>query len=156
MVTIRRATTDDASRISALLTSLAEEFIVRDFTAEGRKRLLSLFSVAQVAARLSSAEYRFHVAEDDAALAGVVAMRGSSHLYHLFTAKPYQRTGLARRMFEIASDDARRDASTPSRITVNASSYAIGAYERLGFRCAGPMRETDGVRFQPMAKGEDQ
>ncbi len=75
-VTIRSAIGSDAGRISALLTGLAEEFIVPAFAAEGRNQLLAEFAAAKIAQRLDSADYRFHVAESGDQIAGVVAMRG--------------------------------------------------------------------------------
>ena len=80
-------------------------------------------------------------------LVGVVGMRERTHLQYLFVSTPYQRAGLARRLW----DQARRQADRASgRYTVNASSYAVPAYERLGFGTVGAVQEKDGVRFQPM------
>lgn len=149
-IELRVATVDDAPGISALLTSLAEEFIVRSFTTEGRLHLLAHFSVSEMQRRLEAREYRFHVAEDGAVLAGVVAVRAATHLQYLFVARSHQRTGLARRLWELARIDAIRGGNAAARFTVNASGYAVPAYERLGFRRVGPVREDNGVRFQPM------
>ena len=150
-IEVRGATAGDALRISILLTALAEEFIVGDFTAEGRLHLLAHFGVTEMEKRLEAPEYRFQVAEDGAELVGVVAVRAATHLQYLFVAKSHQRAGLARRLWELARRDAIRDGNAVGRFTVNASGYAVPAYERLGFRCVGPVREANGVRFQPMA-----
>jgi GNAT superfamily N-acetyltransferase len=144
-VRIPRAT--DAGRISALLTALTEEFIAGDFSTEGREHLMSEFSVAAMAGRLASADYRFHVAEANGELVGVVALRGNSHLYLLFVSKSWHRKGLARRLWGVARQAAPAGIG---RFTVNASRYAVPAYERLGFRMAGAMIERSGVRAQPM------
>ena len=149
-IEVRDATVDDALRISALLTALAEEFIVRDCTPEGRLALLAHFGVSEMKQRIATPEYRFHVAEDGAALAGVVGIRAATHLQYLFVARSHQRTGLARRLWELARTEAIRGGNTVGRFTVNASGYAVPAYERMGFRRVGPVREVDGVRFQPM------
>jgi len=90
---IRNATVEDAARISALLTALAEQFIVGEFSLEGRLHLLASFAAPEMAKRLASGEYRFQVAEDRAALAGVVATRGGSHLCYLFVSTDHQRLG---------------------------------------------------------------
>jgi GNAT superfamily N-acetyltransferase len=149
-VEIRDATVGDASRISALLTELAEEFIVGDFAADGRKHLLTHFTTPEMEARLRSREYRFQVAEESAALVGVVAVRATKHLQYLFVAKTHHRRGLARRLWSAARAEAIQSGNAAGRFTVNASAYAVPAYERLGFRCAGPAQEANGVRFQPM------
>jgi GNAT superfamily N-acetyltransferase len=150
-IEIRDATVDDAPRISALLTELAQEFIVRDFAADGRKHLLTHFAVPEMEARLQSHEYRFQVAAEDAALVGVVAVRAAKHLQYLFVAKSHHRRGLARRLWSAARAEAIQYGNAAERFTVNASAYAVPAYERLGFRCVGPVQEANGVRFQPMA-----
>lgn len=149
---IRSAIGSDAGRISALLTGLAEEFIIPAFSAEGRKQLLADFAAEEIAQRLDSADYRFHVAETGDEIAGVVAMRGPTHLYLLFVGKPFQRSGLARRLWEVARENARSPAGP---FSVNASSYAVPAYRRLGFRLAGPAQERNGVQFQPMEWAAD-
>lgn len=149
-VEVRGATVDDAPRISALLTALAEEFILGDFSTEGRSHLLAHFGVTEMEERLKAAEYRFKLAEDGAELVGVVAVRAATHLQYLFVARSHQRTGLARRLWALARGAAIGDGNAAAKFTVNASAYAVPAYERLGFRCVGPVREVNGVRFQPM------
>ena len=149
-IEFREATAGDAWRISGLLTALAEEFIVGGFSEQGRLHLLAHFGVSQMEERLRTADHRFHLAEDGAVLAGVVAVRGRTHLQYLFVARSHQRAGLARRLWDLARVDAIRDGDAAVRFTVNASSHAIPAYERLGFRCVGPPQEANGVQFQPM------
>ena len=149
-IEFREATVADALRISVLLTALAEEFIVGEFSTEGRLHLATHFGVAEMEERLKAAEYRFQLAEDGAELVGVVGVRAATHLQYLFVAKSHQRAGLARRLWELARRDAIRDGNAVGRFTVNASGYAVPAYERLGFRRVGPVREANGVRFQPM------
>ena len=149
-IEVRDATVDDALRISALLIALAEEFIVGEFTAEGRTHLLAHFGVTEMETRLQAREYWFQVAEDGAELVGVVAVRAATHLQYLFVARAHQRRGLARRLWESARLEAIRGGNAAGRFTVNASAYAVPAYERLGFAVSGPLREANGVWFQPM------
>jgi GNAT superfamily N-acetyltransferase len=149
-IEFRVATAGDASRISTLLTALSEEFIVGEFSTEGRLQLLAHFGVTEMEKRLQGFGYRFQVAEDGAVLVGVVAVRAATHLQYLFVAKTHQRTGLARRLWELARLDAIPAGNAQGRFTVNASAYAVPAYERLGFRRVGPVKEANGVRFQPM------
>ena len=72
-IEVRDATEEDAARISALLTALATEFIVGEFTEQGRLHLLAHFGVTEMERRLKAAEYRFQVAEYGVVLAGVGA-----------------------------------------------------------------------------------
>jgi GNAT superfamily N-acetyltransferase len=79
------------------ITELAEEFIVKDFIADGRLHFLGDHSPAQVEQRLAG-NFRFYLVEDGHELAGVAAMRSNHHLYYLFVAKPYQGIGLGHRL----------------------------------------------------------
>ena len=63
--------------------------------------------------------------------------------------KPYQRTGLAARLWARARDEALASGSA-GNFTVNASNYAIAAYEKLGFRRTGSTQQKNGVLFNPM------
>jgi GNAT superfamily N-acetyltransferase len=145
---IRPATAADATRISDLLSSLSRQFIAHEFTDEGRERLLNSLTPAAIE-RLLEMGYRYFVAESGRSLAGVVATRDDRHLYHLFVAIEFQRQGLARRLWEFAQYDcAARSGST--EFTVNASRFALPAYERLGFVRVGEVQETGGVVSVPM------
>lgn len=139
---------DDALRISEFVQGLAEEFIVREFTAEARATFLSDHSEAKVKERLSG-DFRFYVSEHDERINGVAAIRSNAHLFYLFVGKPHQRSGLARRLWARAMADSLA-LGNPGRFTVNASNYALPAYQRLGFRRTGPTKETDGVLYNPM------
>jgi ribosomal protein S18 acetylase RimI-like enzyme len=147
-VVVRHGTIEDAERVSALLIALSEEFIVGEFTPEGRAHFLGAHSPAEVRHRLAG-DYRFYLAEDGSDLVGVAALQANTHLYYLFVAKSYQGLGLARRLWSLVREHsiARGNAGT---ITVNASNHAVAAYERLGFRRTGPMQERDGVLYNPM------
>jgi GNAT superfamily N-acetyltransferase len=147
-VSIRMGTVRDAERISKLITELAEEFIVKDFTTEGRLHFLGDHSPAQVKQRLAG-DFRFYLVEDGQEIAGVAAMRSKDHLYYLFVAKPYQGTGLARLLWSRAKDESLA-LGIRGKFTVNASNYAVRAYERLGFRRTEPPREQHGVIYNPM------
>jgi GNAT superfamily N-acetyltransferase len=82
-------------------------------------------------------------------IVGDFAEDGRKHQY-LFVAKSHHRNGLARRLWSAARAEAIQGRNAAERFTVNASAYAVPAYERLGFRCVGQVQEANGVRFQPM------
>jgi GNAT superfamily N-acetyltransferase len=147
-LSIRHGTIQDAERISVLITGLSEEFIVGEFTAEGRAHFLRDHSTIEVQQRLAS-DFRFYLAENGNELAGVAAIRSNTHLYYLFVAKPYQCMGLARRLWAQVKEEALA-LGNPGTFTINASNYAVSAYERLGFRRAEPTREKNGVLYNPM------
>ncbi|HZM33787.1 MAG TPA: GNAT family N-acetyltransferase [Burkholderiales bacterium] len=147
-IAIRRGTIEDAERVSSLVTALSEEFIVNEFTADGRAHFLKEHSPAEVHQRLAG-DFRFYLAEDGNDLAAVAAIRGNTHLYYLFVSKPYQRMGLARRLWSRVKEEAMAQGNA-GVFTINASNYAVAAYERLGFRRTEPTQEKNGVLHNPM------
>jgi ribosomal protein S18 acetylase RimI-like enzyme len=147
-VTIRLGGFPDASAISAFLIPLAARFIAQEFDADARSRFLETFSPAAIEGYIRDG-FRYHLAEHAGALVGVVATREDSHLYHLFVAESAHRSGLGTRLWQVA-----RDASLASGyrgdFTVKSSQFAVGFYEQLGFKRAGPEQNQDGVISVPM------
>ncbi|HEX6368143.1 MAG TPA: GNAT family N-acetyltransferase [Longimicrobium sp.] len=145
---IRPATPADAAAISALIMSVSPAFTVRP-DGEGAEEFFATISPGAIAGYLASPDYAYRVAEEDGALAGVVAIRGGTHLFHLFVSPAFQRRGLSRRLWETALKAAMQ-AGDPAELTVNSSLYAIPVYEHFGFRPTGPREEKHGVAWVPM------
>lgn len=101
---------------------------------------------------IGSERYDFLVAEEDGQLAGVVAVRDRTHLFHLFVASRFQRAGLARELWNRARQRASAAGGTGS-YTVNASLHAVTAYEHLGFVRAGQPLQAHGIAYLPMRMG---
>lgn len=151
-LSIRRGTIEDAGRISTLITALSEEYIVGEFSQEGREHFLRDHTESEVHKRLAG-DFRFYLAESGDELAGVAAIRSNAHLYYLlyylFVGKPFQGMGLARRLWACVKEESLA-LGNPGTFTVNASNYAVTAYEKLGFRRTQPTTEKNGVISNPM------
>jgi len=145
---IRRAAPSDAARISRFVVALSEEFIVGEFTPQGRAHFLNDHSAANVEQRLAG-DFRFYLAEDADQIAALAAIRSNTHLYYLFVGKLYQRTGLSRRLWSQVLEDSLA-LGNPGKFTVNASNYAVPAYEKLGFRRTESRAQKNGVLYNPM------
>jgi GNAT superfamily N-acetyltransferase len=145
---IRSGAVDDASKLSELVRGLSEEYILGEFPVEARARFLADHSEEKLRERLSG-DFRFYVAELDEAVAGVAALRSNIHLFYLFVGNAHRRAGLARRLWSQVMAESLA-LGNPGRFTVNASNYAVPAYERLGFRRTGSTKQTNGVLYNPM------
>jgi GNAT superfamily N-acetyltransferase len=145
---IRPATGDDAAAISALILGVSPSFTLRP-DGEGAEVFLATLSPEAIGGYLASPDYAYRVAEEDGALAGVVAVRENRHLYHLFVAEAFQGRGLSRRLWDAARDAALR-AGNPGEFTVNSSLYAVPVYEKFGFHPTDPRVEQHGVAWVPM------
>lgn len=145
---IRTATINDAAAISQLVTESAEQFFVHDFTTEGLAKFKADFSEEHVREKLNSTEFAYYVAEIEGDIIAVCSIRNNSHLYNLFTRADYQRKGVARELWQHVVNELKRDGV--NSVTVNASNYAVPAYEKLGFVRVGEMKVFAWIPFNPM------
>ncbi|GAB3470704.1 GNAT family N-acetyltransferase [Massilia terrae] len=137
----------DIPAAAALFQAAAREFIVHEspdgapqFTAENDEAGFR---------RHVAAGYVYHVAIVGDVLAGFVAVREVTHLYHLFVDKRWHRQGIARRLWEHGRDKAL-EAGNPGFFTVNASNFALPLYTALGFVPTAPMQFKNSIYFTPM------
>jgi GNAT superfamily N-acetyltransferase len=145
---IERATIDDAPRISALIHELSKPFLVSP-SGEGAEPFFAAISESAIQGYVSASNFEYFVAESQSLLAGVVALRDNSHLFHLFVAEPFQGHGLGSKLWHMVKARAIQSGN-PGRFTVNSSLNALPVYERFGFVASGAVVQTHGVKFQPM------
>ena len=150
MADIRIATVDDAHAISRLVSSLTLSHVGPSLGGGGLDKLLDSMDVTSTRKRLNDGWPTF-CALQRRELVGVVVIRPPSHLFHLFVRSDVQGCGIGRALFEVADKIANEVAGVPLA-TVNSSLNAILVYERLGFVPEGPIRDVEGVRFQPMVR----
>ena len=146
---IRKALLSDAKDISELISSLSVKFIADTFSSYGREFLLGTMTPQAIKKYIQSG-YRYHVAEVDGSLVGVVAVRDNKHLYHLFVAEEYQRQGIAKELWQLAMEECLNNGNA-GEFTVNSSEYAQGVYRKLGFVAQPGPRIKNGVVFFPMS-----
>ena len=145
---IRRATTKDIADISALMTRSAKEFIINEFSAEGRKVFLNLIRKNVIRDYMETG-FVYHVAEIDDRIVGVIGMKNNNHLYHLFVDSLYHGRGIACTLWQYVMKKIVEKQDVKEFI-VNSSNYAIGMYEAFGFVQTEPMQEKNGVLYNPM------
>ncbi|HEV3051256.1 MAG TPA: GNAT family N-acetyltransferase [Longimicrobium sp.] len=148
-VVIREARVEDAEAISALILSLARYFLADPHQPEAATAFLATLDSAAMAQRLADERYRYHVAEADGVVAGVVGVRDADHLYHLFVAERFHGRGIGARLWDAAQRQARAQGN-PGRFTVNSSLYAVPVYERMGFTAVDGPQVHDGIAYLPM------
>ena len=145
---IRSATEADAGRISGLIRSLSGPFMLSP-DGSGAERFLESISEQAIRGYILATNFSYLVAEFEGELAGVVALRDNSHLYHLFVAPAHQgKASVA--VCGPLSGRRRFSLGNSGRFTVNSSLNAVPVYARFGFVPTGPKVETHGVAFVPM------
>jgi GNAT superfamily N-acetyltransferase len=150
-VTIRELQPADIGPVARLLSELATEFIVGEFGPSAQARFLEENNAEAIRGFLEN-QFRYHVAHVGNELVGFIGIRANTHLYHLFVAKPFQRRGIGRQLWEFAKD-ACAASGHRGPFTVNASNHAVPVYERWGFKRDGASKATNGITYNPMKLG---
>ena len=145
---IRPAQLEDAEAISQLIYESIQAVMPRP-QDEGADTFLQSITAAEVERMLGDPRFRYFVACEQRTLAGFIAIRDNTHLYHLFVAEAFQRRGFGRKLWERAAADAV-DRGNSNGFTVNSTPPAIAFYERFGFTVAGPLMQMNGIDFVPM------
>jgi GNAT superfamily N-acetyltransferase len=138
----------DIPAVARLLRELASEFIVHESPAEEGSTFLRENDEDGIRGYVARGHV-YHVADTGTELAGFIAMRDGSHLFHLFVAKRWHRQGVARRLWDVARNAALA-AGNPAVFTVNSSKVARPVYESFGFVPSAPLQYQRGLWFHPM------
>jgi GNAT superfamily N-acetyltransferase len=147
---IRIGSPSDAEAVAGLIACFQGE-LTDDPSGIGAERFLASVSVQAERDYLGSARYRYLLAFSGSELAGFIAIRDGSHLFHLFVGRTHQRQGLGRRLWE----RALQELCTPNSegvFTVNATLSAVPVYRSFGFAPAGSAQSVDGISFLPMQR----
>ena len=140
----------DAEAIAGLIASLQSE-LTDDPSGAGAEKYLASVSVQAEREYLASERYRYLLAYSDSQLAGFIAIRDGSHLFHLFVERAHQRQGIGRRLWERALRQLRASGSDGG-FTVNSSLSAVPVYEAFGFVPTGSIQRMHGISFLPMRR----
>lgn len=143
--TIREAGRTDAPAIARLAIRECVRHVRADCSPAGFRLLLATLVARATQARLDDAAYRYWIAADGDELVGLCALRDTTHLYHLFVASERHGEGTGSRLWNTA-----RTVTGSAEYTVNASTFAVPVYRRLGFKAAGGALTANGVRSWPM------
>jgi len=134
-IRIRLARPADAVAIGRLVRRGTRRDVLPDQTAAAGAYLLKGMSARAEREHLRAGR-RYHVAEVDGHLAGVIATRDDRHIFRLFVTRRFQRRGIARALLRTAVEDCHRRSRT-RKFTLNASACAVPAYQRMGFVATG-------------------
>ncbi len=144
----RAGLTTDAQAVSHLIMLFAKDFCINP-DGSGADIFHQSVSATAELAYLADDRYHFILAMQDETLAGFIALRDHSHLFHLFVDPAFQGHGLATVLWQRARQDAASQGNRTG-FTVNSSLNAIPVYERFGFKATGQVVEMHGIAFLPM------
>ena len=147
---IRAGSPSDAEAVADLIAGFQSE-LTDDPSGVGAENYLASVSVQAEREYLASARYRYLLAFAGSELAGFIAIRDGSHLFHLFVGRAHQGQGLGRRLWQ----QALRELCAPNSegvFTVNSSLSAVPVYRAFGFAPAGSTQSVHGISFLPMRR----
>ena len=147
---IRSGSPLDAEAIVRLISSFQSD-LTDDPSGAGAEAYLASVSAQAEREYLTSPRYRYLLAYAGPHLAGFIAIRDGSHLFHLFVGRVHQRQGLGRLLWR----QALRELCTPNSegvFTVNSSLSAVPVYLSFGFAPAGSTQSAHGISFLPMRR----
>ena len=140
----------DAEAIAGLIASFQGD-LTDDPSGAGAEEYLASVSVQAEREYLASERYRYLLACSDSKLAGFIAIRDGSHLFHLFVRRSHQRQGIGRRLWERALEELSAPGSDGA-FTVNSSLSAVPVYQAFGFVPTGSIQKLHGISFLPMRR----
>ncbi|HAK73876.1 MAG TPA: hypothetical protein DCP36_10300 [Sporomusaceae bacterium] len=146
---IKPAAAEESEQIAAMIGKVFVEYNAASMLPEGRAKFLEFIRPANIRMRLTAGACMF-VAYHGGQVVGVIEVRIYSHIALLFTARHYQRRGIAKKLLQAAIARCLEKRPQLTSITVNSSAYAVPVYEQLGFIIRNKEQMQQGVRYLPM------
>ena len=148
-ITYRQMKAEDILEVKNLVTSVFNEFVAPEYSAEGVQEFYRY--IEPIAFRERAKNHHFAlIALAQTKVVGVIEIRGYNHVSLLFVDHDYQRRGIAKELLHQAIQICERYEPQPSEISVNSSSFAVPIYEKLGFERVGERQVRNGIGFIPM------
>ena len=154
IVSYRSMLPDDETDVDALVQSVFDEFVAPGYSNDGIVAFKKLINAGSFTERLRSGNLvLLAIAEKE--IIGILEMRHYSHIALLFVEKSFQKKGIAQELCRRSVELCRKLNPDLKEITVNSSPNALGAYQKIGFIPTEDEKETNGIRFTPMALAID-
>lgn len=143
---IRMANKADVNKIYTLVKSLSH-FYLNNRDGSLPNWFSETLTEQAFIQRVNNERYHNFVYIIDDQIVGYLAFRGNSHLYHLFVSERHQGQGIAKKLWQHATQYCIAEC-----YTLRSSLFAIPVYKKFGFKKSGAAGEKDGIGFQPMEK----
>lgn len=102
--------------------------------------------------KVNQGEMKFYGCYLNQYLIGVIALRTGQHISLLFVRGKFHHLGVATQLVKIVENEVLAQNPKIRAVTVNASPYAVGFYEKSGFVPLDKEQKANGIRFTPMRK----
>lgn len=141
---LEKATREDLDAILELGTSVNEEHVVPLLNAEGQQAIRIAFKsdIDKVKDPDIYSVIKASVGHD---IVGYIGWREENYLGHLYVKTDYHGFGVAKQLVE-----AMTKMSGAKLIRVKASIYALGFYQKVGFKATSEELSINSIRYVPM------
>lgn len=121
------------------------------YSPEGVRNFLDFITDENLFHSFLQGKYLLMVAVDEDQIIGAASVRDGHHLSLLFVDERYHKQGVGRRLIDCFCNFLKHEAGEGC-MTLKSSPYAVGFYERIGFKATGPEERYAGIRVTPMVK----
>ena len=111
-----------------------------------------VFEYHNMVEKVNQGEMKFYGCYLNQYLIGVIALRTGQHISLLFVRGKFHHLGVATKLMKVVENEVLAQNPKIRAVTVNASPYAVGFYEKNGFVPLDKEQKADGIRFTPMRK----
>lgn len=133
-----------------LVWEVFEKYEVPDYEEMGVQTFRHFIDYHNMVEKIHQGEMRFWGSYLNNYLVGVMALREGQHISLLFVRDKFHHLGIARNLVRMAVNQIELEVPEIRAVTVNSSPYAVGFYEKIGFKALGPEQKADGIRFTSM------
>lgn len=146
---IRRVNHDELDTAFALIWKVFKQFVAPDYTDEGVDFFYNQFIIGQdFRDKFLDNRQTMYGSFDNDYLIGVLSISKNNHISCLFVYENYQRKGVATKLLLKIAAELKQQGVT--KISLNASPYAIPFYHAIGFTDTGAENIYHGIRYTPM------
>ena len=116
-----------------LIWEVFEEFEVPDYEEMGIQTFRHFIEYHNMVEKVNQGEMKFYGCYLNQDLIGVIALRTGQHISLLFVRGKFHHLGVATKLMKVVENEVLAQNPKIRAITVNASPYAVGFYEKNGF-----------------------
>ena len=143
-MTIRKMELTDLACVNALCIDSFMASVAPTVTEEGIETFKNIASEGEFIHRMD-ADNEMIVYEESGKVVGMIELKEGRHIAMLFVLPTFQKKGIGRTLISAIMPKVRGNI-----LTVSASLSSISAYINYGFKYSGKVRESEGLKYQPM------
>jgi GNAT superfamily N-acetyltransferase len=140
----------EEKQISRFIREVFDEFVAPDYPESGNKFFYDYIQPKNIRKRIKEENNLIFTCKSDQKIVGVLGIRDKYHISLLFVDKTFHGRGIGGKLIRHYIAGILEPGI--HELTVHASPYSTGIYERLGFSRETDWKEANGIRYLPMRK----